>query len=42
MRFILIIAAIVLLVVGILSVSPLFSSTIEDKVFNISMINKDY
>jgi uncharacterized membrane protein YbaN (DUF454 family) len=42
MRIILIIAAIVFLTVGILGVSPLFSSTLEDNVFTISMINKNY
>jgi hypothetical protein len=42
MRIILVIAAIVLLTVGILGVSPLFSSTLEDKVFTISVLSKNY
>jgi len=42
MRIILIIAAIVLLTVGIFSVLPLFSSTLEDEVFTISILTKNY
>jgi len=41
MRIILIIAAIVLLAVGILSVSPPFNRTYGDKVFTISILAKN-
>ena len=41
MRIIIIIAAIVLLAVGILGVSPLFNRTYEDKVFTISVLTKN-
>jgi len=41
MRIIIIIAAIVLLAVGILSVSPQFDRTYEDKVITISVLTKN-
>lgn len=41
MRIILIIVAVVLLAVGILSVSPLFNRTYGDKVITISVLTKN-